>query len=1124
MRTFVRIMKGAVATSLILSSSLQASSQSNTFELQLSTQQPVVEGSTATASEIRKSGRFVTEKATYIVRLSNPSVVNYKGGINGLAPTNPKLLGQSRLNVDSQASKDYRAFLSSIQEDLIEHCESEFGHELNVKFQYKNVINGLALELTAVEAGLLKNIPGVESVEQERMELPTTDVGPMWIKAKQIYKGNNALSIPGTKGEGAVIAILDTGINSDHPSFADVGGDGYDHTNPLGSGNYIPGSHCDANPGFCNDKLIGAWDMVNDPFGDPTSPEDSNGHGSHTASTAAGNVVTDATLIAPTTDMTREISGVAPHANIIAYDVCVGTCPGSALLGALEQVVIDASALPNGIQALNYSISGGGDPYNDTVELAFLNATEAGIYAAVSAGNSGPGASTTGHNSPWVSATAAMTHNRKIVNTLTDMTSDSSPLADIEGLGFTSAYGPAVIINSADLEATYPGSTLCGLGSIGDFNPPWPAGTFNGEIVACTRGTFGRVEKGANVLAAGAGGYILMDNGSGPVGDSHVLPGIHISQDDGATLSAWLADNPNTMGTIAGFSLDLDDSNGDVMAGFSSRGPNSSIDVIKPDIGGPGVSILAAVNSDGVTPSPEYGFLSGTSMSSPHNAGSGALVRLVTGWNPHEVKSALMMTANTENMFKEDGVTPTDPFDVGAGRLNLRNVLQSGLTLNETAANFLAANPALGGDPKTLNIASMQDSNCVGTCSWTRTVTNKTGDAMTWKAKTERDNKSVGFTVSPSEFNLAAGESTDITVTADTTLASAGWNFGKVRFKPMDGRYSKLSMPIAVTAATTTNPALSKTVDKSAVVKGDILNYEISVTNGQVVDTVDIYDALPDGMNFIPGSVNGVLSDATEVSPLTVSGNELSWSFDLNVGGMSVNASPAPFGYFSLASLGVAPFGCPTNCDDGAFTLNVPSFDFNGQSYSQVIWSVNGTLEAGAASGSATSFINQGLPSASAPNNLMAPFWTDMNLGAGGNWYVAVLNAGPDQYTVYEWENVPEWGNNANTFTFQVWVQNGTSNVWYVYQDIPSLPFFTTVGVENDTGTVGDSYYFNGTGTAPSVGTDLTFEASLGGVATVTFQAEINSCKVGGKVKVNEVTMNAGGTEDRAIAVTTCPD
>ena len=157
-------------------------------------------------------------------------------------------------------------------------------------------------------------------------------------------------------------------------------------------------------------------------FASDSTPNDSDGHGSHTAATTAGNVVLGATLHAPTTSLSRDISGVAPHANIIAYDVCVASCPGAALLAAINQVLVDAGNLPNGIAALNYSISGGGDPYNDPVELGFLNAVAAGVYVSASAGNAGPGPSTVAHLGPWVSTTAASTHNRQILNELIDLT------------------------------------------------------------------------------------------------------------------------------------------------------------------------------------------------------------------------------------------------------------------------------------------------------------------------------------------------------------------------------------------------------------------------------------------------------------------------------------------------------------------------------------------------------------------------------------------------------------------------------------------------------------------------------------------------------------------------------
>lgn len=1114
-RTANRLLSGALAALSTVAIVLPPIALAD--DLQLAADQP---SATSDLNSARGAAKAGIESPVYIIQFEDAPVATYMGEISGLPATANRATGAKKLDTNSDNSKRYQAHLRQQQRKLIADSEDVLGRNIDVNYDYQIVLNAVAAELSEAEADALRNVPGVKAVVRERYETLQTDVGPEWINAPDLLSGppNN---LPHSMGEGIVIAILDSGINSDHPSFADVGSDGYDHTNPLGSGNYVPGSHCDVvDPAFCNDKLIGAWDFTGPADGD--TPEDTDGHGSHTAGTAAGNVVTGATLVAPTTSLTRDITGVLPHANIIAYDVCIDSCPGSALIAAINQVVIDAANLPDGIHALNYSISGGSDPYNDIVELGFLNATAAGVYVAASAGNSGPGPSTTGHNSPWVSTTASMTHNRKVVNAVVDMASDGDSLADLVGVGLTSGYGPAPIINSADLEADFPGSTLCGLGSIGDFIPPWPPGTFNGEIVACTRGTFGRVEKGANVLAAGAGGYILMDNGSGVVGDAHVLPGVHISQDDGNTLAAWLAANENPEGSISGYSLDLDEDNGDIMAGSSSRGPAIAVDVIKPDIGGPGVSVFAAEADGQALAAPEYQFLSGTSMSSPHNAGSGALLGAARpDWTPYEIRSALMMTANREGVRKEDGVTPVDPFDTGAGRLDLSRAQEVGIVLDETPANFLAANPETGGDPKTLNLASMQDSVCVGTCSWTRTVRNVEQHSGHWDLST-MSSAGLGLSVSPgSSLKVKAGESAAITVTADTTLAPAGWHFGSLELA-RKGDGPDLHMPIAVRAATSSNPELlTKSVDAASAAVGEPLNYEINLVNGPLTGTIDLTDVLPDGVDYVEGSAAAVVTNGTTITPFAHSGGELAWSGTLDVGGMDLAETPSPFGFFPLASLGVAPFACPSNCDDGGFFLNVPGFTFNGQAYSQVIWSVNGTIEAGTASGQATSASNQNMPDPSVPNNLIAPLWTDLNLGAGGNWYVAVLNAGPNQYTVYEWSDVPLFGDLGNRYSFQIWVQNGASgNIWITYAQLGDVGG-ATVGVEDESGSIGASYWFEGAGTAPAVGTDLKVRNLDGGTATFTFQGQISGCSAG-EALVNRVNVDTADTSDTAIAVTQC--
>ncbi len=1095
--------------------------------MDISSQQPAAVNQINPLNEGKKPSFSTKEKSTYLVRLMAPSVAAYNGGISGMPGTSLKSTGGNKLDTRAPSVATYRTFLERQQTGVKNSVQASIGRTVDVKYQYSHVFNGMAMELTEQEAKQIERLPGVLNIEKERFEQINTDAGPAWIGAKDFWNLDKR-GLKGNAGEGLVIAVLDTGINHDHASFADIGGDGYDHTNPLGSGNYLPGSFCDTtDETFCNDKLIGAWNMVNSSE-DPRSPEDSDGHGSHTASTAAGNVVKGATLRGPTTDLVREVSGVAPHANIIAYDVCIDNCPGSALLAAIEQVVIDASALPNGIHALNYSISGGDDPYNSATELGFLNATAAGIYVAVSAGNDGPGAGTSDHASPWVSTTAALTHNRTLTNSVVTMSSDSAALADISGKGFTAPYGPAPIVYAGDFPTAN--------GSSNDTNSaqclePFPAGHFNGEIVICDRGTIARVAKGENVLAGGAGGLVLANaeaNGDSLSGDAHFLPAVHVSFNDGQIIKDWVANNANTAGSIAGAQTVIDDSLGDITASFSSRGPVSKVDVIKPDIGGPGVDIFAAVNSSANTSGDEFGFLSGTSMSSPHNAGAGALVAGSTDWTPYEIKSAIMLTSKDKNVFKEDGVTKADPFDTGAGRIDLTKVLQSGLVLDETPANFLAANPETGGDPKTLNIASMQDSSCVEGCSFTRTVTNRSGNWGVWTMFGYPKAQGMNIWVDPFVLVLGDGESADVKVTVDTAFADANWNFGDVEIIPLMGNLAKLHMPVAAFGAKSSSAFLDNSVDKAEVRKGDVQTYTINLSNGPLDGDIELSSKMPRGLEYVEGSATQSVTGGSSVADFAFDGDSFNWSGSLDKSAINLGPSAtSPAGYLPLAALGIQPSACPANCDDGAVIFNVAPFSYNGDTYSSVIFSMNGVLEVGTESGVAVSATNSQLPSPSVPNNMLAPLWTDLDLSSGGNFYVATLTDGVTSWNIFEWANAPRFGTDpsdpANTHSFQIWIQaDDSNNVWYTYGSQGDLTGVNaTVGIENESGTTGSTAYFNGTGTLPAAGTELKAENVLGGQASFTFQAEVKKCRFFGGM-VSRVDVSSAGNTESAIATSKC--
>ncbi|MDA0246194.1 MAG: S8 family serine peptidase, partial [Chloroflexi bacterium] len=612
------------------------------------------------------------------------------------------------------------------------------------------------------------------------------------------------IELVGSLGEGVIVGVIDTGIDPWNPSFAEMGGDGYIHTNPLGTGEYL--GVCDPDnvggggvvafdPTFeCNDKLIGVWGYT----ASNVSPRDTNGHGSHTASTAAGNFVEN-TVITATIIVTANISGVAPHANIIAYDGCIdgGGCPGAALAASRDQALLD------GVDVINYSIGSSApssNPWGGAEALQWLALRSAGIFVATSNGNSGPNSATTGSPAdlPWIMSVGASTHDRKFLNELIVTDSNGNSIS-VEGEAIAGGFGPAPIVFAENYTATLvSGATannarLCGFGAAGSNTSPWTPGTFTGnEIVICERGTYGRVEKGINVAAAGGGAMTLAQPdalGGGPgalASDPHVLPATHIDYYEYQTLLDFIDAAPGGVvtGTLQGAFLARNDSYGDIMASFSSRGPNRAIpDLIVPSITAPGRAIWAAyAQGSGGDGDYTYNVIQGTSMASPHVAGTAALmVALHPDWTPAQVQSALM-TTSLGGVYNDDGINPATPFAMGAGRVQVNEAALAGFVLDITEAEYVAANPALGGNPQQLNNASLGDSDCVGVCVWVREIESTLEVASTWVITPELP-AGMSMTVEPSSFTLPAGGTQVITFTADATGVTPNtWHFGRVWF------------------------------------------------------------------------------------------------------------------------------------------------------------------------------------------------------------------------------------------------------------------------------------------------------------------------------------------------------
>lgn len=1026
----------------------------------------------------------------YIVSLGEEPVATYRGGIAGLAPTHAASRGERRLDLGSPAAIDYLQWLKGRQQDHLARMERVLNRSLRVDHRYQIANNGMAMWLTDAEALRVARLREVRRVELDYADRLATDAGPARINAPALWEG----LVPGieqTRGEGLLIGVLDTGINFGHPSFAATDSDGYTHVNPLGSGTFVGWcnpTHPQYDPGYaCNDKLIGAWDYTDASQGEVDGPADGDGHGTHVASTAAGNQLRSIQL--GSGEVPIAVSGVAPRASLIAYDVCVSSCFTSDVVAAINQAIDD------GVDVINESIGIGGSNFTGSKQQAYLSAIEAGIVAVRAAGNDGPGAATVSAEPPWTITTAATTHGRRFENALEGLEGGDAPLADISGLAMVRGYGPAPIVRAANFVN---GNSVQ---DDGQCLVPFPAGTWtNGEIVVCGRGTIARTAKGANVLAGGAGGLILLDDGNGLVADAHVLPAVHISQQDGVALEAWLGSGSGHQGSISDTSSVIDPAQADRVAGFSSRGPDG-IDMIKPDLAAPGVDIFAAAPPAGGE-NEQYQFLSGTSMASPHAAGAAALVRAVhPGWSASEVRSALMGTARV-SVIQGGG---SSPFDIGGGRIDVSRAVQSGLTMDESYDNYAAAN---ADNVSALNVASLMTSECAETCTWRRTVRNPTDSALQFNVSYQGQGS---MTVSPDTFSLAPGASEELEFVLDLRLGEHfAWNHGRVLLSNPSGAVPSFNLPVsAFFAPGSAALQFRKSADRNRVASGSEVEFTLAVTPAED-GAHSVIDALPEGLEYVSGSGSAGVSYNAGPRIVSWNGTLVGPIAELQVPGVS------PAGYLSLAGLTVAPFDKPSDADEGGWLLSGMDFVFEGQAVSEVIWSVNGTVEAGSASQQFASFFNTDLPSSSLPNSLLAPFWADLDMTTSGNWYVATLNGGGGvTYTVFEWENVPAFDEPGTSFSFQIWIQDGTDNIWFTYGPMTYDTYaFGTVGFEGANGTLGASRYFDGAGTAPVQDDEYRVLISPATTTEVTFRAEASGKE--GDLIVNEAFLIAPSGGQRA--------
>ena len=545
------------------------------------------------------------ELNTYIVHVKKP----YQFGVS---------FAQSNRNLKTW----YHSFLPS----------TNINQQPRMVHTYHNVATGFAARLTAEEAKALATKDGVVSIQQEKIYSLHTTHSPNFLGLHQGLGLWNQSNL----GQGIIIGVLDTGIFPNHPSFSDEGV-------PPPPAKWK--GKCDFTGAVCNNKLIGARDFLTEAAktggSNDQPPFDLEGHGTHTSSTAAGNFVNGANVFG---QASGTAVGMAPYAHLAMYRVCSQDgCASADILAALDAAVDD------GVDVLSLSLGGGSAPfYEDTIALGAFTATKKGIFVSCSAGNAGPDYFTMSNEAPWIFTVGASTIDRKIIA--------NAKLGNGEELEGESLFQPKDFDQTKMLPLVYAGangnesSALCAPGSL-------QSDDVAGKIVVCERGgNIARIDKGAEVKRAGGVAMILLNqkpDGFSTLADAHVLPASHVSFAAALKIKSYMNSTSTPTATIVFHGTAIGDSHSPAVSSFSSRGPSfESPGILKPDIVGPGVSILAAwpVSVDNSTNAP-FNVISGTSMSCPHLSGIAALLKSShPDWSPAAIKSAILTTADVVNL------------------------------------------------------------------------------------------------------------------------------------------------------------------------------------------------------------------------------------------------------------------------------------------------------------------------------------------------------------------------------------------------------------------------------------------------------------------------------------------